>query len=266
MIFLHYISIYLLHNILWIIFINAKETVNISNSKIFEEELKNCEKYEDVEFLIKTNLTITHPIEVSCNNNTNIHITSSNKKIYINKNFPHLNNTDTLNQNVNPNLMINLSNAKEIKIENIGINGNIGIFEAEIVMISSIDILGDIILNKVKNEFLIQNTHFKPNNEITNNGYIITLRESSNGIISNITFDADVSTKQAISIYDCNDLIVKDSRFNGSLDKMKDIPNSHRVFSIYNSNRIELNNLQIQKFGDIDSYGYNNNNNYYNKY
>jgi len=152
--------------------------------------------------------------------------------------------------------MISLSNVKEIKIDNIIINGNIGIYEAREVSIESIDIMGDIILNKIKNSFLIQYIHFKPNSEITDNGYIITLKESSKGTISDIIFDADINTKQVISIHDCYDIIIKDSNFNGSLDKMKNIPDFHRVFTIYNPNNIELNKLNIQKFGDKNTEGY----------
>ena len=37
---------------------------------------------------------------------------------------------------------------------------------------------------------------------------------------------------------------------------MKNIPDFHRVFTIYNSNNIELNKLNIQKFGDKNTEGY----------
>jgi len=133
----------------------------------------------------------------------------------------------------NTNLMISLSNAKIIKIDNVIINGNIGIFDTEVVSLASSDIMGDIILSNIKKEFLIQNIHFKQNNEIINNGYIITLKESSKGTISNITVDADVNAKQIISIYDCSNLIIKDSNFNGSLNKMKDISNFHTEYLYY---------------------------------
>ena len=129
--------------------------------------------------------------------------------------------------------MISLSNAKIIKIDNVIINGNIGIFDTEVVSLASSDIMGDIILSNIKKEFLIQNIHFKQNNEIINNGYIITLKESSKGTISNITVDADVNAKQIISIYDCSNLIIKDSNFNGSLNKMKDISNFHTEYLYY---------------------------------
>jgi len=152
--------------------------------------------------------------------------------------------------------MIYLSNAKEIKIDNIIIYGNIGIYDTEVVSITSTDIMGDIILNKIKDEFLIQNINFKPNSEITDNGYIITIKDCSKGTISDIIFDADISTKQVITIHDCYNLIIKNSNFNGSLDKMESIHEFHRVFAIYNSKRIELNNLYIQNFGDNTSDGY----------
>jgi len=256
MIFIHYLSKYILNIFIWKLFIltvNALETLNIYDFQTFEKELEKCDKYRDVEFVMKNNITISHQIEISYKEDVNIHITSSNENVYINQEFKDIN---PINHNVNQNLMIKLSNVKKIIIDSININGNIGIYETNAFSIISSDIMGDIILSKIKNEFLIKNIHFKPNSEIAKNGYIIKLNESSKGTISNITLDADVSIKQVISIHNCYNIIIKDSKFNGSLDKVEYIPDFHRVFAIYNSKKIELNNLHIQKFGDKNPNGY----------
>jgi len=257
-----YTLFHILYNFLWIAFAlisNAQEIVNIEDFYTFEKKLKNCETYGNVKFIINNNITITHQIEINYKDDVNIHITSLNKNVYINQNFLHHSVTNSLLQDNNRNLMISLSNIKEIKIDNININGNIGIYETDVFSIKSVNIIGDITLSKIKDEFLINNSHFKQNNEITHNGYIITIKESSEGTISDTIFDTDVSTKQVISIHDCNNLIIKDSKFNGSLDKidkMENAHNFHRVFLIYNSNNIELNNLHIQNFGGNTFEGY----------
>ena len=259
MFFMHYVSIHILYNFLLILFIDISNAskIYIEDLQTFENELKKCDTLKVVEFVIINNITISNQIEISYNNDVKIHITSEDKNIYIKQDFSRHNNTNILYQDNNDsNLMINLSNAKEIKIDNIIIYGNIGVYDTDVVSITSSNIIGDIVLNKINDEFLIQNNYFKPSSEITDNGYIITIKESPKGTISNITFDADINTKQVISIHDCYNLIIKNSNFNGSLNKMKSLNEFHKVFAIYDSKKIELNNLQIQNFGDNTSEGY----------
>jgi len=82
--FIHYI--HMQYNFLWILFFlisNAQEIIYIEDFQTFESELERCKLDGDFEFVIKNNITISHQIEINCND-VNIHITSLNTKVYIN--------------------------------------------------------------------------------------------------------------------------------------------------------------------------------------
>ncbi|ORX44651.1 hypothetical protein BCR36DRAFT_124411 [Piromyces finnis] len=255
MYFIQFNLIQIIYFLLWfnkkVIHYSYAKQIEINDYDTFEKELNNCNLNNNLDFIIKNNITIPRQINIACNKNVIINITGSSDEIYINQDFHNeFNNEDEDNLS---NYMINLSEIKELNIKDVIINGNIYVSDGKNIELKNIIVVGDVFFNNISMDLIIDNVYFDANNEITN-GYMLKVYNSKSKI-SNCIFSTSINISLVIYMKKCKNFEFSNIKINGSLNKMMTISEIHRSLLFYSSSG-EIKNTKIYNFGDSFYKGY----------
>jgi len=247
----------ILYSLFWffiniIHFSNAKQ-IEVNDYSSFEKELNNCKSKNNLDFIVKKNITIPYQLKFECNKNTIINISGIDDNTYINQNFhdeqgPH-------EQDIFNNYMINLSNIGSLNLKKININGNVYVEKGGNIEFKNFIMKGDTFLSNIKNEIIIDNIKFETNNEITNGNNMVYINESK-VTISNCIFESTANIEQVIYLNKCDNIDFDNLKINGSFDKKIKPPSKIHKSLRFNTCTGNIKNMEIFNFRDTCEDGY----------